>query len=88
MGRTGFCFVPNIEGKAEIYVAKNKGWVNSNCFTHPISIPNRGMSSFETTEDDIVTPYFNANLSDSLYGSSRTVQPNSIKIIFIIRFKS
>lgn len=91
MGRTGFCFAPNIYGHIVIggYLSVSSGeWDHNGTLAY-----DRGETQWighnRANGWILKTIVFNSSSSNALYGNygkSDTTQPNSIRCIFIIRF--
>ncbi len=72
--------LPNIEGR--IYVKTSSGGTASGAFT--FSSENTGVTPSGTNKDKNVDANFDASLSNTIYGNSTTVQPQSIKVLYYI----
>ena len=81
-----FFFVPNIYANTDIYCGSGNDWFPDGAFSHTVTDPNRGMTTFDTTVDSIVVPYMNAKNVSTVYDNSHTVQPNSIRVTYVIRY--
>ena len=80
---SSFCFTisPNITG--EFGANENSGDYASGAF-YVWDTSNRCGSGRSDNDNDTIV--FNASRSSTIYGASTTVQPNSTRILFIIKF--
>lgn len=78
--------LPNITGYSALggYTGKtDKSWGS---FKKNVLVTNIGFSTFQTTDTDLSTVYFDASGSNAIYGSSDTVQPPACCLIAQIKY--
>ena len=81
-----FFFVPNIEGDSDFWVASNSKYNPTGCFGHRTSDKNLTIKRDIVEGENIVVPYINSKFNNAIYGIADTVQPNSLKVLFVIKY--